>query len=63
MSLSKHSDKSLRESDQSLYSSYFKFLMENLVVYNDLDSNKLFIRKELFDFVQIEIEQIKFVFN
>jgi len=63
MSLSKTSDKTFRESDQALYSSYLKYLIEKLVVYNDLDSTKSLIRKELFDFFQNELEQIKFVFN
>jgi ribosomal protein L23 len=61
MSLSKYSNKKCGESDQALYSSYLKFLIEKLVVYNDLDSNKSTIRKDLFEFFQIEIEQIKFV--
>jgi hypothetical protein len=63
MSLSRNSDKSYRESDQSLYSSYLKYLVEKLVVYNDLDLNKTSIRKDLFDFFQNEIDQLKFVLN
>ena len=63
MSLSKNQDRSFCESDQALYSSYLKFLLEKLVVYNDLSSNKSSIRKDLFDFFQIEIEHIKYVFN
>jgi hypothetical protein len=63
MSLSRNSDKSYRESDQSLYSSYLKYLVEKLVVYNDLDLNKTSIRKDLFEFFQNEIEQLKFVLN
>ncbi|CAF0715627.1 unnamed protein product [Adineta steineri] len=59
MSLLKTSDKSSRENDQSLYSSYLKFIIEKLVVYNDLDSSKLLIRKELLDFFRNEIEQLK----
>jgi hypothetical protein len=63
MSLSRNSDKSYRESDQSLYSSYLKYLVEKLVVYNDLDLNKTSIRKDLFEFFQNEIDQLKFVLN
>jgi len=64
MSLSKYPNKIFGgESDQALYSSYLKFLIEKIVIYNDLDSNKSTIRKDLFEFFQIEIEQIKFVFK
>lgn len=58
MSLAKNSEKSVRESDQSVYSSYLKYLLEKLVVYTDLDSNKSLLRKDLFDFLQHEIEQL-----
>jgi hypothetical protein len=61
MSLSKYSKKIFIESDQALYSSYLKFMIEKVVIYNDLDSNKSTIRKDLFEFFRIEIEQIKFV--
>lgn len=61
MSLSKYSNKIFCESDQTLYSSYLKFLIEKVVIYNDLDSNKSTIRKDLVEFLQIEIEKIKFV--
>jgi hypothetical protein len=61
MSLSKYSNKIFGESDQALYTSYLKYLIEKLVIYNDLDSNKSTIRKDLFEFFQNEIEQIKFV--
>lgn len=61
MSLSKYSNKTFVESDQALYSSYLKFLIEKVVLYNDLDSNKSTIRKDLFEFFHIEIEQLKFV--
>jgi hypothetical protein len=60
MSLSKFRN---RESDQTIYSLYLKFIIEKLVIYNDLDSNKSKIRKDLFEFIQNEIEQIKFVFE
>jgi hypothetical protein len=64
MSLSKYPNKIFGgESDQALYSSYLKFLIEKIVIYNDLDSNKSTIRKDLFEFFQNEIEQIKFVFK
>jgi hypothetical protein len=59
MSLSKHR----RESDQALYSPYLKLIIEKLVVYNDLDTIKSSIRKDLLDFFQIEIEQIKLDFS
>ena len=62
MSLARISDKSLRESDQALYSSYLKFLIDKLIVYNDLDTNKTSLRKDLLDFFRSEIEQITFVF-
>jgi hypothetical protein len=62
MSLSKYSNKIFDENDQALYSSYLRFLIEKLVIYNDLDSNKSTIRKDLFLFLRIQIEQIKFVF-
>ncbi|CAF4673227.1 unnamed protein product, partial [Rotaria sp. Silwood2] len=62
MTLSKNQNKSFHESDQALYSSYLKFLIEKLVIYNDLDSSKSTIRKDLFDFLHIEIEQLKFKF-
>ncbi|UJR28997.1 hypothetical protein I4U23_010215 [Adineta vaga] len=58
MSLSKNSEKTFRESDQALYSSYLKYLLEKLVVYNDLDSSKSLLQKDLFDFLQHEIEQL-----
>ena len=63
MSLSKYPTKTFGESEQSLYSSYLKFIVEKVVIYNDLDSKKLNIRTELFEFIQTEIEQIKFVFK
>ncbi|CAF5092739.1 unnamed protein product, partial [Rotaria sp. Silwood1] len=59
MSLSKNQNKSFYESDQALYSSYLKFIIEKLVIYNDLDLNKSTIRKDLFYFFHIEIEQLK----
>ncbi|CAF0938650.1 unnamed protein product [Adineta ricciae] len=58
MSLAKNSEKSVRESDQSLYSSYLKYLLEKLAVYTDLDSSKSLLRKDLFNFLQHEIEQL-----
>jgi len=63
MSLSKYSNKTFGESEQALYSSYLKLVIEKLVIYNDLDSNKSTIRKDLFGFLRMEIEQIKFVFK
>jgi len=63
MSLSKYPNKIFGESDQALYSSYLKYIIEKLVSYNDLDSNKSTIRKDLFEFFKNEIEQIKFVFK
>ncbi len=63
MSLSKYSTKTFVESDQALYSSYLRFIIEKLVTYNDLDSNKSSIRKDLFEFLRIQIEQIKFVLS
>mgnify|MGYP006892795922 CR=1 FL=1 len=62
MSLSKYSTKVSSESEQALYSSYLKFLIEKVIIYNDFDSNKLNIRREILDFIQFEIEQMKFVF-
>ena len=63
MSLSKYSTKTFVESDQALYSSYLRFIIEKLVIYNDLDSNKSTIRKDLFEFLCKQIEQIKFVYR
>ncbi|CAF1500441.1 unnamed protein product, partial [Rotaria magnacalcarata] len=59
MSLSKTQNKLFRESDQALYSSYLKFLIEKFVVYYDLDLTKSSIRKDLFEFLKVEIEQLK----
>lgn len=63
MSLSKYSSKIFGENDQALYSLYLKFIIEKLVIYNDLDTNKSTIRKDLFVFLQNQIDQIKFVFK
>lgn len=61
MSISKTQNKTFHENDQALYISYLKFLIEKLVIYNDLDSTKSLIRKDLFEFLQSKIEQFKFV--
>ena len=54
MSLSK-----TRERDQALYSPYLRFLVEKVVLHNDLDTSQSSIRKDLFVFLQTELEQLK----
>lgn len=54
MSLSK-----TRECDQALYSPHLRFLVEKVVLHNDLDTNQSSIRKDLFVFLQTELEQLK----
>ena len=54
MSLSK-----TRECDQALYSPHLRFLVEKVVLHNDLDTSQSSIRKDLFVFLQTELEQLK----
>lgn len=61
MSLSKCSNKIFSESEQAVYSSHLKFIIENVVNYNDLNSIKSTIRTDVLQFLQIEIGQMKFV--
>ena len=61
MSLAEHREKSQRQGDQALYSSYLKLLMEQSVTYHDLDAVRPTIRKDVFDFLRVEIDQLKFV--
>lgn len=59
MSLSKIGEKSVRENDIPIYSFYLKFIIEKLVFYNDLDSKKLSIRQDIFDFLRTQLDLIK----
>ena len=63
MSFSRSSNKTFSESEQAVYSSHLKFIIEKVVIYNDLDSIKSTIRTDVLQFLQIEIGQMKFVFR
>ena len=61
MSLAQHRQESPRQGDPALYSSYLKLLIEKSVIYNDLDAVRPTMRKDFFDFLRMEIDQLKFV--